>query len=959
MVTLNTKEQRSAFVKSEVKRITQENKNTTSGGGSTSTTSPSTIKPIYSNGKLVGIDTGSQSRLPTKAEEILYGGSPSIITNKNTYNPSTKTYTDSGGNKMSMATAPLGATIISNKGTSNSPELGKIQPVINPTQYMTNAEKARYYYEQADIKLRGYLPYGITPAESTARNTAQRNAEQYSNLLKQDFSGIVNTVSSTSFEDAKKWGGNVYNPETVQKVLVAKASEEISKIKEREINLEAEKIIKDYESGKINRELAEAKINSLDSKWNESRGKYLEKKYLKNISNVASFQGLKSAVSIPKLAVTSAVGFATAGVTAGAIGAGLLSGTAVRTAGLGLFAGGVALEGGMVGKGLYDQYQSQGFLTRVNVQSAVIPPVTHLVVGIGSAYAGSKIAGEVLVSRATPKIREFKTDLATNKATQRQYLTPENIKKGYFIKEINGVKIRIEITPKLLNEIEVYNKIKTQGTDIKTSYESVGTSTKRDLAQQLQDYIETDKIKISEKSVGKLRTEEVTKLTGDVVNTKDWYILRSSDNNRITEFLVRYTKTGGIKEVKVISGNINPETNTGLFEVGRVTRNPIRAKIPVQDNNPLELFSAGVKSERIIQVKGQTTKVVDILEGKGTLFEGQTATAQIKGNVNKIKGFDSGEPLFDFINKNRIIAIKDARIINTGRFRRLEVPTNEGNKLFLESGTSKSYQPPVLFDKIKPIKPSKPFPESSLKNTILDKSSPSVLIDNKAVSSNSLLESQKQNILSGITGSAIKLSNVRTPKINVKTSTPQIFSSVQMRNFENNKMEVVQLPERITQTITMHSLIPTQRQEPALIPTTKTGSGSGLGFTNIQIPKPDIKQIPQQRFEPVLIPRFDTPFKRPNIPIQPRVPEPFFGLPSLGSPKTGGGEKGRPQSTGLFGQTRYNPSLGSVLLRTQKKKVSKEEYETLSKGKYSGLGLRPQLEIINEKTKKTRKGIFL
>lgn len=107
-------------------------------------------------------------------------------------------------------------------------------------------------------------------------------------------------------------------------------------------------------------------------------------------------------------------------------------------------------------------------------------------------------------------------------------------------------------------------------------------------------------------------------------------------------------------------------------------------------------------------------------------------------------------------------------------------------------------------------------------------------------------------------------------------------------------------------------------------------------------------QLQQRAFIPSLI----TPFK-----FAPRldIPSTFFGmpiLPNLGEIQTGGGGRSREERTGLFGKTKYNPSLGSVLLRTKAKKVTAKEYERLSGLKFSGLGLREQVEISNKKKKK-------
>ena len=136
----------------------------------------------------------------------------------------------------------------------------------------------------------------------------------------------------------------------------------------------------------------------------------------------------------------------------------------------------------------------------------------------------------------------------------------------------------------------------------------------------------------------------------------------------------------------------------------------------------------------------------------------------------------------------------------------------------------------------------------------------------------------------------------------------------------------------------------------------RTYTGVGLGSGLLQ--KPDIKPI--QIEKPIQKPFIPMPIK-PIYQSQPFIPkpyvEPFFGLPNLGEIQTGGGERVRGRQEGLFGKTSYSASLGSVLLRAPKKKVTAEEYAQLSRKKYLGLGLRPQVEVVSKK-KKSALGLF-
>ena len=117
--------------------------------------------------------------------------------------------------------------------------------------------------------------------------------------------------------------------------------------------------------------------------------------------------------------------------------------------------------------------------------------------------------------------------------------------------------------------------------------------------------------------------------------------------------------------------------------------------------------------------------------------------------------------------------------------------------------------------------------------------------------------------------------------------------------------------------------------------------------------------IPKQ----ITVPKFKEPpisktsFFKPSYPIPQQVPDivGVFGLPGLGSPKTGGGQKGTKQKTRSSFLPEYNPSLGSVLTKQKAKQVTQKQFDLLSKKKYSGLFGRSRLEIVSKKKKPKKK----
>jgi hypothetical protein len=117
-----------------------------------------------------------------------------------------------------------------------------------------------------------------------------------------------------------------------------------------------------------------------------------------------------------------------------------------------------------------------------------------------------------------------------------------------------------------------------------------------------------------------------------------------------------------------------------------------------------------------------------------------------------------------------------------------------------------------------------------------------------------------------------------------------------------------------------------------------------------QVSKLQTLQITQLN---LLSPKIDPIITTPSIGIPGTIP--IFGLPGLGSPKTGGGQRGTKQRTKSSFLPKYNPSLGAVLTGKKAKEVTQKQYNLLSKKKYFGFESRGLLKIVSKKKKPKKK----
>lgn len=136
----------------------------------------------------------------------------------------------------------------------------------------------------------------------------------------------------------------------------------------------------------------------------------------------------------------------------------------------------------------------------------------------------------------------------------------------------------------------------------------------------------------------------------------------------------------------------------------------------------------------------------------------------------------------------------------------------------------------------------------------------------------------------------------------------------------------------------------------APITKSRTGQGSILGLSQIQPPK-EI-QRPIQRTAPLF--NLQIPAQAQPNPLLREQLKPFLPFAPFKSIEFGYASRGKKGYGGILGVPKYNASLGSVLLNFKPQKVSEKKLSLLSKQRYTGFELRPQITLEESKKKKRR-----
>ena len=201
----------------------------------------------------------------------------------------------------------------------------------------------------------------------------------------------------------------------------------------------------------------------------------------------------------------------------------------------------------------------------------------------------------------------------------------------------------------------------------------------------------------------------------------------------------------------------------------------------------------------------------------------------------------------------------------------------------------------------------------------------------------------------------------------VKTTTTPIVTTVKLPTKTIQETSLLSPSLGLSSRVSLTTkTVPREELKSAVKPVVASKTHQGLFSTPQQIPSriqpPAQKQIPKQGISPISL--VVPPVPVPSIPGQTTIIPPIGALPFLpfmGRVRVGGGKRGIGSVGKLVGKRTYSASLGSVLLGRKAKKVTRKEAKELSKRKYSGLEMRPMIEIVDEKgkkTKKKRRGLF-
>lgn len=749
----------------------------------------------------------------------------------------------------------------------------------------------------------------------------------------------------------------------------------------------------------------ENSVTELEKKWYEERGKLIiasDTRLLSDVNFAKSLDKSLSAKSLAKTAVVASAIVATGGVaSAGLFGSAVASTAPSVLTGLGVVSGaGLVYQGATTAQNLIELKQ-QGLLTRTAVIANIAPFITHTIVGVGSAVATGVALTPLRTSLINKEANKFQKDLLKSETLQKQYWTPENIKQGYFIKKINGVEVRFT-TPSVrqISALEIAKSSKGMPEIVKT--QSTGSFGER---QKITNLILKDKdiVLMVKKEGVNIDTAEIGKFwrKNNYGKLEEWNYIRQasmvdkSGNSIAIAFKV--TSSGKIVSTRITKFNIEDNQVIGnLFRPAYPSEKQI-SKYGVSGRpEKIEVYKAGelkllkrvqqISKDKVISIKEAGDKTIIETEQSGLLFKvgkggGKTTTISEQLNTQDSLGiFTRTKPELLARSGSQIKIIKngDKGLFATRGYVTTNIPKTKPTGLIFNKVISKSMKIfPEDVIQIKPVSQAKPdfltkpverfLPE--IKPADTTQNIPSMVEMGRVGEGLYTFSPSTINILSSPTSQygnilSLNLPRFKTPSIStkitfaenlfVKPSRLLVYDSGLINVNKGRTTEGV-LRGRTTILSDMKILPPqvTFKAMENIKPVTKTLTGSYLGFKQTSALATIPKLMNQQIFKPMV------PLKplRTEKPFIPKEPTPFFGLPNLGEIQTGGGERVRGKREGLFGKTSYTASIGSVLLRAPKKKVTAEEYAQLSKKKYLGLGLRPQVEVVSKK-KKSALGLF-
>lgn len=599
-------------------------------------------------------------------------------------------------------------------------------------------------------------------------------------------------------------------------------------------------------------------------------------------------------------------------------------------------------------------------------------------ISAGSQYAGfmgGAVLSSTIVSKGLSSIKqakvnfkkdEFLKDLANNPKLQDKYFTEANLKKGYFDTTIDGAKVRVNIGNNDLAKISgiregIVNTREVQGLGRDKQLEIINKANQQGLNVD------------SGMTVSKIRQDAYSRLTGQKVGKgSNSFLIMDRTGQSATGIIFKQDASGKITNLQVVRQKINIKDGTSIIEIAKVGRTPQIEKV-----GGLIIEGITVRNPRLFASKTITTS--QRASGKLQITESDIYLARLKGSKSGkgIQGesatglFEGNEPLGEFINKPDIFQINPskAKITQVGKSTRatiskdidvnlLEVSAKGKVNKFTEKAFTKTPEPLVKFDNVKPPKaakqrgpdlgftfetPGKPKGGGSLFDTSAS---------GKGAANPAQLVQQQTSTFDSAAGLAgadyspslklnFKTSITKAPTVDLGLKSGLVYDKGLV---QNNKKDTFFTPFSNQQS--SQGLFEDQQGKE------KTGFIWETGAVNTKSQQ-SLSQSSAQKVEPILNPIQTQPLIEPLVnPIQQLAPN--FNPPGagfgfgLGTIQVGGGQRGTATKGGLFGQTKYNPSLGSVLLRQGKVKVSKAQAQRLGKQTFSGLEMRPEIEIVND-----------
>ncbi len=810
--------------------------------------------------------------------------------------------------------------------------------------------------------------------EEIAKRVAQDNLIKQREIFSSAEKKINDFVNSSTYknkiDELQKRADRGENIDKINEELKRFNSNYINAV-EKDMITEYNQFTDNYKNSTLKRYGLEAEkdLIKFNSRYGSKRFKEIKKDFVKSFKQGAvTGASLQAGGQIARLIkpLKSSAKFAgrlIGKVASAPVQAGLLGGIALTNLGTrGIREKQLQEEYGFSKKEAYNIARRESQQKLVNVGTGYV--------GFGAgAIASSKIISSGINLRTKAKINsevnKFKKDFSKDVNLQSKYLTDKNIKKGFFTKEINGAKVKFTISKPMIKNYQAT----TEGTILVSQIKTAGVVE----SQKIKGLLVQNNVNVERSaSISKINQATYTRLTGTKLNEREAYMLLvGSGNNRIG-YIVRFTKTGGIKgNLQPVKVSYDPKTKKSIIQSGEIGKKISRS--PFGDGD-LNFIAEGqiVKNVKFFEGSGKIIKQSAQRRGE-SLITGTTGTTKIsrirpevkfeRGPSKKV--FKKGELLSEFYQNRLIkpftIPQKKPNIkVSEGLFGRISV--KKPNSLLAKDGTREKFMESTrslgIGTKPKIIAPKKIQEESILKlNIIPKKSTIKTKLSNSGPSIINIQKGQTptqidsgKSILLDLKTSIPKKSTVLREQI--IQSTGAIMKQPKFRSTKAIKstFEVPRVSSVKTSILRTSPLFAISKKSAlASIPIT---SQKSLNLTRqALLLKPSQKmsqklKSQEMRLSSISLLNEISPVTSNIKP--PRIQPPEFSFGGFGAGKREDSLfdiRGR-QRPKTKRKTTYTASLGSVLLKQKKKKVTKEELKSLGGKSYFGLELRPEIELV-------------